>query len=102
MKEIKTREELQQALRTQKSVVMYGKPDCIHCNIVRTAIESIERHFPLVDFFFTEEKMFSKERYVDAFPVTIFYENGNEQGRLAGSGKVHLIRKMLDLWFFKE
>lgn len=102
MKEIKTREELKNGMNQRHSVIMFGKEDCLHCSIVRTCIEDVEKHFPLVGFYFTENRDFSNERNIDAFPVLVFYENGIEQGKLIGSNHITKIREMLNLWFLKD
>lgn len=102
MKEIKTNEELKEALRKPKSVVMYGKPECLHCTIMRNCIESVERHFPLIDFCYTEIREFADALHIDAFPVTILYENGSEIARLVGSKHATKVRDIFNLWFIKE
>lgn len=102
MKEIKTREELKEALRKPKTVVMYGKHDCLHCTIMRNCIESVERHFPLIDFYYTEAREFADSRHIDAFPVTILYENGSEIARLVGSKFATKVRDIFNLWFLKD
>lgn len=102
MKEIKTREELRDAENQASSVVMFGKEDCLHCSIVRTCIESVEKHYPLIGFHFTESRELSNARNIDAYPVLVFYENGIEQGRLIGSSHIHKIKELLNLWILKE
>ena len=102
MKEIKTREELREAANQARSVVMFGKADCLHCSIVRTCIESIEKQYPLIDFCFTENKEFASARNIDAFPVLVFFENGIEQGSLVGSSHITILKDMLNLWFKKD
>ena len=102
MKEIKTREELKEALNKTRSVVMFGKADCLHCTIVRNCIKSVEKHFPLIDFYFTENRDFSNARNISSFPVVVFYENGIEQGTMVGSNHITLIRDILNLWFKKD
>lgn len=102
MKEIITREELKDALRKPKTVVMYGKPDCLHCTIMRNCIESVERHFPLIYFYYTETREFSDDRHIEDFPVTILYENGSEIARLVGSGFATKVRDIFNLWFLKD
>lgn len=102
MKEIITREELKDALRKPKTVVMYGKPDCLHCTIMRNCIESVVRHFPLIDFYYTEAREFADARHIDAFPVTILYENGSEIARLEGSKYATKVRDIFNLWFLKD
>lgn len=102
MKETKTREELKEALRKQKSVVMFGKKDCLHCSIVETVIEGIEKQYPLIAFGFTTETVLAERRHIEAYPVIAFYENGVIQGTLHGSGKITLIKNMLNMWFIKD
>lgn len=102
MKEIKTQEDLKNALNSSRSVVMYGKPDCLHCTIVRNCIESIEKQYPLINFHFTEDRDIANRYGFDAFPVLVFYENGCEQGRLIGSSKIIHIKEMLNIWFLKD
>lgn len=102
MKEIITREELKEALRKPKTVVMYGKPDCLHCTIMRNCIEGVVRHFPLIDFYYTEVSEFADSRHIDAFPVTILYENGSEIARLVGSRFATKVRDIFNLWFLKD
>lgn len=102
MKEIKTREELKEALRKPKTVLMYGKHDCLHCTIMRNCIESIERHFHLIDFYYTEVREFADARHIDAYPVTILYENGSEIARLVGSKFATKVREVFNLCFLKD
>lgn len=102
MKEIETREGLKEALRKPKSVVMFGKHDCLHCTIMRNCIESVERHFPLIDFYYTEVREFADARHIDAFPVTILYENSSEIARLEGSKYATKVRDIFNLWFLKD
>ena len=102
MNKIKSHQDLKKAVKSTRSVIMFSKPDCLHCSIVKTAIVSVEQQFPLIDFHYTEDLGFAKELNIDAFPVLVFYEKGNEQGRLIGSGKVHLLKHIFNLWFFKE
>ena len=102
MKEIKTNEELKEALKKPKSVVMFGKTDCLHCTIVQNCIESVERHFPLIDFYYTEVRAFADARHIDAFPVTYFYEYGSVFATLVGSKYAIRIREILNLWFLKD
>ena len=102
MKEIKTHEDLKEALNQTRSVVMYAKPDCLHCTIVRNCVESIERHFPLIGFYFTEDINMPVSQRLNAFPVLVMYENGVEQGRLVGSKYITKIRDLLNLWFLKD
>lgn len=102
MKETITREELKEALRKPKTVLMYGKHDCLHCTIMRNCIESIERHFPLIDFYYTEVREFADARHIDAYPVTILYENGSEIARLVGSKFATKVREVFNLCFLKD
>lgn len=102
MKEIKSKEDIKEALRRGRSVIMFGKYDCLHCTIVRNCIESVERHYPLIDFYFTEDRQMADARHIDGYPVTIFYEHGIEQGRLIGSGKINILRDLFNLWFKKD
>lgn len=85
-----------------RAVVVFGKKDCLHCSIVETVIESIVVKYPLVSFGFTTERSLAEKRNIDAFPVVAFYENGNIQGTLHGSGKITFIKEMLNLWFKKD
>lgn len=102
MKEIKTREELREAANQARSVVMFSKADCLHCSIVRTCVESVEKYYPLLGFHFTESRELSNARNIDTYPVLVFYENGIEQGRLIGSNHAHKIKELLNLWILKE
>ena len=102
MKDTRTREELKEALRKPKSVVMYGKHDCLHCTIMRNCIESVERNFPLIDFYYTEARELSDARRIDAFPVTILYENGSEIARLVGSEYATKVHDIFSLWLLKD
>lgn len=102
MKEIKTREELLEATNQAYSVVMFGKEDCLHCSIVLTCVESVEKNYPLLGFHFTESLELSNARNIDAYPVLVFYENGIEQGRMIGSNHIHKIKELLNLWILKE
>ena len=102
MKEIKTREELKESLRKPKSVVIFSKHDCLHCTIMRNCIESIERHFPLIDFYYTEVREFADARHIDAYPVTTLYEHGSEIARLVGSKFATKVREVFNLWFLKD
>lgn len=102
MKEIKTQEELKKALKSAKSVVVFGKHDCLHCTIVKNCISSIERHFPLVDFYYTESVGLSDARHINEFPATYFFENGLEIARMIGSKYAIRLRDVLNLWFIKD
>lgn len=102
MKEIKTRESLKEALNGGRSVVMFGKSDCLHCTIVRNCVESVEKNYHLIGFYYTENREFSVARNIVAFPVLIFYENGAEQFRVTGSGHIHKIMDIINLWIIKE
>ena len=102
MLEIKTNDDLKKVAKMSRTVVMYGKPDCLHCSIVRTCIESVEMQYPLISFFFAEEKELAEKKHIEVFPVLLFYENGNIEGALVGSGKITKIKEMLNLWFLKD
>jgi len=102
-KTITTETELKEFLNgNHKAVVVFGKKDCIHCSIVETVIESIEKDYPLIAFGFTTEKAIAERRHIDGFPVVAFYENGNIMGTLHGSGKITFIKDMLNIWFAKD
>lgn len=87
---------------SKKAVILFGKPDCLHCSIVETVIEGIAKEYPLIDFGFTTEKALADARHIEAFPMVAFYENGNIMGTLHGSGKITLIKEMLNIWFKKD
>ena len=100
---INTEQELREFLRGKKrAVVVFGKHDCLHCTIVKNCIESVERHFPLIDFYYTEVREFADARHIDAFPVTILYENGSEIARLVVSKHATKVRDIFNRWFIKE
>lgn len=102
-KTINTENELKEFInKSQRAVVVFGKKDCLHCSIVETVIEGIQKDYPLIAFGFTTEKAIAESRHIDAFPVVAFYENGNIQGTLHGSGKITLIKDMLNIWFKKD
>ena len=102
-KTITTENELKEFLNENyKAVVVFGKKDCIHCSIVETVIEGIQKEYPLVAFGFTTERDLAEKRHIEAYPVIAFYENGTIQGTLHGSGKITFIKDMLNLWFKKD
>lgn len=102
-KTLNTETELKEFLNgNYKAVVVFGKKDCIHCSIVETVIESIEKDYPLIAFGFTTEKAIAERRHIDAFPVVAFYENGSIMGTLHGSSKIVHIKDMLNIWFKKD
>lgn len=102
MKEIKTHEELRESTNQSRSVVLFSKEDCIHCTIVKNYIESIEKEYPLIGFYFTKNRIsFDGEKF-DTFPVLVFYEKYAEQGRLVGSNHITHLREILNLWFKKD
>lgn len=102
MKKISTREDLKNALRKDKSVIVFSKADCLHCTIVKNGIESIEEQYPLVQFYFTKDLGHAKEYNITEFPVMMFIENGSEQGRMVGSKYILKIKDILNLWFKKD
>lgn len=96
-KTITTENELKEFLNgNHKAVVVFGKKDCIHCSIVETVIESIEKDYPLIAFGFTTEKAIAERRHIDGFPVVAFYENGSIVATLHGSGKITIIKEILN------
>lgn len=100
---INTEKELGDFLHEKsRTVVLFGKKDCLQCSIVETAIESIEKGYPLVSFGFTTDRDIAEKRHIDAYPVLVFYENGTEIGRLIGSGKIGRLKDILNLWFRKD
>lgn len=100
---INTEQELRDFLRGKKrAVVVFGKKDCLHCSIVESVIESIEKDYPLIAFGFTTERDLAEKRHIEAFPVVAFYENGNIMGTLHGSSKIVHIKDMLNIWFKKD
>ena len=102
-KTITTENELKEFLNgNHRAVVVFGKKDCLHCSIVETVIESIEKVYPLIAFGFTTENALAERRHIEAYPVIAFYENGNVIGTLHGSGKIIHIKSMLDIWFLKD
>jgi len=102
-KTITTETELKEFInRNQRAVVVFGKKDCLHCSIVETVIDGIEKQYPLVSFGFTTERTIADRRHIEAYPVMAFYENGTIQGTLHGSGKITLIKDMLNIWFKKD
>ena len=102
-KTITTENELKEFLNgNHRAVVVFGKKDCLHCSIVETVIDGIEKQYPLVSFGFTTERDLAEKRHIEAYPVIAFYENGNIIGTLHGSGKIIHIKSMLDIWFLKD
>ena len=102
-KTITTENELKEFLNENyKAVVVFGKKDCIHCSIVETVIEGIQKEYPLVAFGFTTERDLAEKRHIEAYPVIAFYENGTIQGTLHGSSKIVHIKEMLNIWFLKD
>ena len=102
-KTITTETELKEFInRNQRAVVVFGKKDCLHCSIVETVIDGIEKQYPLVAFGFTTERDLAEKRHIEAYPVVAFYENGNIMGTLHGSGKIVYIKDMLNIWFKKD
>jgi len=100
---INTEQELRDFLRGKKrAVVVFGKNDCLHCSIVESVIESIEKDYPLIAFGFTTERDLAEKRHIEAYPVVAFYENGNIMGTLHGGSKIMNIKDMLNLWFKKD
>ena len=100
---INTEQELRDFLRGKKrAVVVFGKKDCLHCSIVETVIDGIEKQYPLIAFGFTTENALAERRHIEAYPVIAFYENGTIQGTLHGSGKITFIKDMLNIWFKKD
>ena len=102
-KTITTETELKEFInRNQRAVVVFGKKDCLHCSIVETVIDGIEKQYPLVSFGFTTDRDIADKRHVEAYPVIAFYENGTILGTLHGSGKITFIKDMLNIWFAKD
>ena len=102
-KTITTETELKEFInKNQRAVVVFGKKDCLHCSIVETVIEGIQKEYPLIAFGFTTERDLAEKRHIEAYPVVAFYENGNIMGTLHGSGKIVYIKDMLNIWFKKD
>lgn len=102
-KTLNTETELKEFInKSQRAVVVFGKKDCIHCSIVETVIDGIEKQYPLVSFGFTTDRAIADRRHIEAYPVIAFYENGVIQGTLHGSGKITFIKDMLNIWFAKD
>ena len=102
-KTITTETELKEFLNgNQRAVVVFGKKDCLHCSIVETVIDGIEKQYPLVAFGFTTERALAERRHIEAYPVIAFYENGNIIGTLNGSSKIVRIKEMINIWFLKD
>ena len=102
-KTLNTENELKEFLNgNQRAVAVFGKKDCLHCSIVETVIDGIEKQYPLVSFGFTTERDLAERRHIEAYPVIAFYENGNIIGTLQGSGKITFIKDMLNIWFKKD
>lgn len=102
-KTLNTENELKEFInRNQRAVVVFGKKDCLHCSIVESVIESIEKDYPLIAFGFTADRAIAERRHIDACPIIAFYENGNIMGTLHGSSKIMNIKDMLNLWFKKD
>lgn len=100
MKEIKSKTEAFEALKKEHSVVLFAQENCLHCNVVENSILNIEKKYPLICFYKTEDKLLF-DAYVDSFPTLVFYENGAEVGRVIGSGSIHKLKEMLNLWIVK-
>lgn len=88
--------------KSQRAVVVFGKKDCLHCSIVETVIDGIQKEYPLVAFGFTTDRALADRRHIEAYPVIAFYENGTIQGTLHGSSKIVHIKDMLNIWFAKD
>lgn len=102
-KTLNTETELKEFLNgNQRAVVVFGKKDCLHCSIVETVIEGIQKEYPLVAFGFTTDRAIADRRHIEAYPVIAFYEKGVIQGTLHGSGKITFIKNMLNMWFLKD
>lgn len=102
-KTINTETELKEFInRNHRAVVIFGKKDCLHCSIVETVIDGIEKQYPLVSFGFTTERAIADRRHIEAYPVMAFYENGVIQGTLHGSSKIVRIKEILNIWFLKD
>lgn len=100
---IDTEYELKEFINSNiRAVVVFGKNDCLHCSIVESVIESIEKDYPLIAFGFTTERDLAEKRHIEAYPVVAFYENGNIMGTLHGGSKIMNIKDMLNLWFKKD
>ena len=102
-KTITTEDELKEFInKSQRAVVVFGKKDCLHCSIVETVIEGIQKEYPLIAFGFTTERDLAEKRHIEAYPVIAFYENSNIMGTLHGSSKIVHIKDMLNIWFAKD
>lgn len=102
-KTLNTENELKEFLNgNHRTVVVFGKKDCLHCSIVESVIEGIEKDYPLIAFGFTTERDLAEKRHIEAYPVIAFYENGNIMGTLHGSSKIVHIKDMLNIWFAKD
>lgn len=102
-KTITTETELKEFINSNiRAVVVFGKKDCLHCSIVETVIEGIQKEYPLVAFGFTTDRAIADRRHIEAYPVMAFYENGTIQGTLHGSSKIVHIKDMLNIWFNKD
>lgn len=102
-KTLNTENELKEFLNeNHMAVVVFGKKDCLHCSIVESVIESIEKDYPLIAFGFTTDRALADRRHIEEYPVVAFYENGNIMGTLHGSSKIVHIKDMLNIWFAKD
>lgn len=84
-----------------KAVVVFGKPDCLHCGVVETIFESVLKDYPLIAFAFTTSQEIAEKRHIESFPVTCFYEDTHLQGCLVGSGFVEKTKEILNVWVAK-
>ena len=101
MKEIVTYDEYRDAFKQERSVILFGKEDCIHCSIVKNCIKSIEKNYPLVNFYYTIDFDFANARSINHYPELVFYNNGSECGRLAGSEHVNKLKELINIWILK-
>lgn len=102
-KTLNTENELKEFInKSHRAVVVFGKKDCLHCSIVETVIDGIQKEYPLIVFGFTTERDLAEKRHIEAYPVMAFYENGNIQGTLHGSSKIVHIKDMLNILFAKD
>lgn len=102
MEDIKNNQELKNAQRKTRTLVMFGKPDCLHCAIALTFVECLEKKFPLINFYKTDDTKLAEEICAKGFPVLCAYENGNLIATIHGSGHLEHLEDHLNLWFRKD
>lgn len=101
MIEIKTQQDLDNILKSERTVVLFSMEDCLHCNVIHNCITDIERHFPLVEFAFTTDRSFAHHFNIHEYPTLMLFENGEKIGSLIGSKYFYNIHELLNLWFVK-